>query len=185
MLVSAAKQRGWERKGPPRNHPEISSQKVADFECRFSYDSCGQNRAPFRPVSKKEFWGIIRRPLLLPAPLFYCWLCTTNLIHLLRAHCLWHFRWPGVHIPLYNITRDSQLSFASPLVLVATWRIKMSELACRVWHEPGSEFAKCWLKVGLNLTESWPNVMRTRCFARRGRGTRTAPPASWSPGCFF
>ena len=32
---SAVKQRGRERKGPPRNHPEISSQKLADFECGF------------------------------------------------------------------------------------------------------------------------------------------------------
>ena len=38
LSKSAVKQRGWERKGPPRNHPEISSRKVAGFECRFPYD---------------------------------------------------------------------------------------------------------------------------------------------------
>ena len=32
-----------------RNHPEISSQKVADFECRFPCGSYGKNRAPFWP----------------------------------------------------------------------------------------------------------------------------------------
>ena len=29
-------------KGVPRNHPEISSQKLADFQCRFPYDSYGR-----------------------------------------------------------------------------------------------------------------------------------------------
>ena len=36
--------------GAPRNHPEISFQKVADVECRFPYDSYGKNRAPSWPV---------------------------------------------------------------------------------------------------------------------------------------
>ena len=63
---SAVKQRGRERKGPPRNHPEISSQKVADFECRFPYDSYGKNSAPLSTLC----WGNIQQPLLLPAPLF-------------------------------------------------------------------------------------------------------------------
>ena len=42
---------------------------MADFECRFPYD-----RAPFWPFLGERFWGNIRRPLLLPAPLVYCWL---------------------------------------------------------------------------------------------------------------
>ena len=42
-------------KGPgeewgPRNHPEVSSQKVADFQCRCPYDSYGKNRALFWPL---------------------------------------------------------------------------------------------------------------------------------------
>ena len=51
---SAVKQRGRE-KWAPRNHPEISSQKLADFECRFPYDSYGKNRAPFWPFWDKDF----------------------------------------------------------------------------------------------------------------------------------
>ena len=35
-LSSKTKRPGEE--GAPRNHPEISSQEVADFECRFPYD---------------------------------------------------------------------------------------------------------------------------------------------------
>ena len=49
---------------------------------------------------------------------------------------------------VYNITCDSQLSLVSPLILVPTWRIKMSEFTCRIWSEPGSKLAKRWLIVG-------------------------------------
>ena len=60
------KQGGRERKGPPeKSCPEISSQKVADFECGFPYDSYGKNRAPFWPFLGEGFWRNIRRPLLL------------------------------------------------------------------------------------------------------------------------
>ena len=64
----AVNQRGRERN--PRNHPEISSQKVA--ECRFPYDFYGRDRAPFSPLLGEGFWGNFRRPLVLPAPLVYC-----------------------------------------------------------------------------------------------------------------
>ena len=47
FLGSAVTQRGRERKGGPRNHPEISSQKLANFECRFPEDPCGRDRASF------------------------------------------------------------------------------------------------------------------------------------------
>ena len=50
-------------KGAPRNHPEISPRKLVDFECRFSYDSCGRDRAPFWPFLGEGFWGNIRCPL--------------------------------------------------------------------------------------------------------------------------
>ena len=58
----AVNQRGRERKGPgekgaPRNHPEISSQKLADFERRFPYDSYGRDR-------QKDFGGISGGPFL-------------------------------------------------------------------------------------------------------------------------
>ena len=36
-------------RGAPRDHPEISSQKLVDLECRFLYDSYGRDRAPFWP----------------------------------------------------------------------------------------------------------------------------------------
>ena len=48
----------------------------------------------------------------------------------------------------YNRAIDSQLSLASPLVLATACTIKTLELAYRVWHEPGSKLAECWLKVG-------------------------------------
>ena len=50
-------QRGRERKRPQSNHPEISSQKVADFERGRPYDSYGKNRASFWPFLGEGFWG--------------------------------------------------------------------------------------------------------------------------------
>ena len=44
-LISS-KTKGPGEKGAPRNHPEISSQKLVDFECRLPYDSYGRDRAP-------------------------------------------------------------------------------------------------------------------------------------------
>ena len=54
-LVSS-KPKGPGEEGAPRNHPEISSQKVANVECRFTYDSYGRDRAPF--------WALFRRRIL-------------------------------------------------------------------------------------------------------------------------
>ena len=65
------KTKGPGEEGAPRNHPEILSQKVADSECRFPYDSYGKNRALFWPCLGEGFWSNIRWPLLLPASLFY------------------------------------------------------------------------------------------------------------------
>ena len=68
-----------ERKAHKQNHPqnlgtiprkyflcffvcsavEISSQKVADFECRFPYESYVKNRAPLWPFWGEGFWGNI------------------------------------------------------------------------------------------------------------------------------
>ena len=67
-----SKPKGPEEKGAPRNHPEILSQKLAHFECRFPYDSYGRNGAPLWPFLGEGFWGNIRRPLVLLAPLVYC-----------------------------------------------------------------------------------------------------------------
>ena len=47
---------------------EISSQKLADFECRFPYDSYGRGRAPFWPFLGEGFSGACSR-----GPLVYCW----------------------------------------------------------------------------------------------------------------
>ena len=42
----------------PTNHPEISSRKLADFECRFPYfDSHGRDRAPFWPFLRTMIFG--------------------------------------------------------------------------------------------------------------------------------
>ena len=67
----SGKTKGPREDGAPRNHPEILSQKVADLERRFPYDSYGKNRAPFWPFLGEGLCGNIRRPLLLPAPLLY------------------------------------------------------------------------------------------------------------------
>ena len=53
---TASKTMGPGEKGAPRNHPEISSQKMADFECRFPYNSYGRDRAPFWPFLGEGFW---------------------------------------------------------------------------------------------------------------------------------
>ena len=59
--------------GDPRSHPEIWSQKVADFECRFPYDSNGKNRAPFWPFLGEGLGPTFSRPLCFTAdlPIFH------------------------------------------------------------------------------------------------------------------
>ena len=76
----SSKRKGPGEEGAPRNHPEVSSQKVADFKCRLPYDSYVNNRAPFWPFLGEGFWGNIRRPILLPAPCF-----TVNLPSLIES----------------------------------------------------------------------------------------------------
>ena len=71
-LESAIEQRGRERKGAPRHHPENSSQKLANFECRFPDDRNGKNGAPFWPIFRRRIWAISGGPFLLLAPLVYC-----------------------------------------------------------------------------------------------------------------
>ena len=72
LPFSFSLKRGRERKGPPEIITRNFVSEVADFESRFPYDSYGKNRAPFWAFFGEGFWGNIRRPLLLPAPLFYC-----------------------------------------------------------------------------------------------------------------
>ena len=50
-----SKPKGSGEEGAPRVHPEISCQKVADFECRFPYDSYGKNRVSFGPFLGEIF----------------------------------------------------------------------------------------------------------------------------------
>ena len=47
----------------PGNHPEISSQKLANFECRFPYDSYGRDRSHFGPFQEKDFGATSGGPL--------------------------------------------------------------------------------------------------------------------------
>ena len=44
-------------KASPPNHPEISSQKVADFECIFPYDPYGRNRAAILTLFGRRVLG--------------------------------------------------------------------------------------------------------------------------------
>ena len=48
----SSKTRGPGEKGVPRNHPGLLSQKLADFECRFPYESYGISGGPLfsRPL---------------------------------------------------------------------------------------------------------------------------------------
>ena len=62
----SSKTKGPGEKGAPRNHPEISSPTLADFECRFPYDSYGKNIAPVRrritaPYSPGPFGLLMRK----------------------------------------------------------------------------------------------------------------------------
>ena len=65
---------------------EKGFQKLADFECRFPYDSYGRDRAPFWPFLGEGFRGNIQQPLVLPAPLFYCWKSLARLVSILVHH---------------------------------------------------------------------------------------------------
>ena len=61
-MITSSETKGPGEEGAPRNHPEISSQKVADFVRKFSYDSYGKNRAPFWPFWEKDFGAISSGP---------------------------------------------------------------------------------------------------------------------------
>ena len=74
---SAVKQRGRKMKQPPEIIQKLHLRKWPISSADFPYDSYGKNRAPFLPFLGEGFWGNIRRPLLLPAPLFYCWVSRT------------------------------------------------------------------------------------------------------------
>ena len=94
-LISS-KTKGPGEKGAPRNHTKNFVSETGRFLVQIAYDSYGRDRAPFWP------WGNIRRPLLLPAPLFYC-----SGLHKSKkpvpcmkwpdsdAYVSWHHRIPG------------------------------------------------------------------------------------------
>ena len=76
-------------KGPPRNHPEKSSQKLAVVECRLPYDSYNRHR--------RHFWALFRRRILGQYP---------------AAPCS-----PGPFVLLLNnMTRSSRLQVHTPKV---------------------------------------------------------------------
>ena len=69
FVCSAVQQRGRGRT------EEISSQKLADFECRFTYDSYGRGRVPFWPFLGEDFRAfpggpLFSRPLCFTADLW-------------------------------------------------------------------------------------------------------------------
>ena len=82
QLRVSSKAKGPGEKGAPGDHPETSSQKLANFECRFPYDSYGRDRAPFCPFQEKDFWAISGGPL-------FSWpLCSTADLN--GAHARWY-----------------------------------------------------------------------------------------------
>ena len=56
--------KGPGEKGVPRNHPEKSSQKLADFECRVPCDSYGRDRPPVRPLWRRRILSLILKDFL-------------------------------------------------------------------------------------------------------------------------
>ena len=65
--------KGPGEEGAPRKHPEISSQNVVDFECRFPYGPVipmERTEHHFGSFWEKDFGAIFGGPPL-PAPLFY------------------------------------------------------------------------------------------------------------------
>ena len=84
---SAVNQRGRERKGPPETIQKFRLKKwpisSADFPSRLLW----KEQHHFGPFLGEGFWGNIRRPLLLPSPLVYCWInCVQH-----YGHC--RYRW--------------------------------------------------------------------------------------------
>ena len=65
-----SKTKGPGERGPQKSSRNFVSETAPDFECRLPYDSCVRDRAAFWPFLGEGFWGNIRRPLVLPAPLF-------------------------------------------------------------------------------------------------------------------
>ena len=66
----SSKPKGPGEKRASRNHPEISSQKVADFECRFPHDSYGRDRHHLGLFYEKDFGAISGGPFLSRPLLF-------------------------------------------------------------------------------------------------------------------
>ena len=84
--IISSKKKGPGKKGAPRNHPEISSQKLADFECRFPYDSYGRTEHHFGPFLGEGLWGQYPAAPCSPGPF----------VLLVKSGGLWKFRISGV-----------------------------------------------------------------------------------------
>ena len=69
---SAAKQRDRERKGAPEIIQKFRLRNWPISSADFPMTPMEWDRAPFWPFLGEGFFGNIRRPLVLPAPLFYC-----------------------------------------------------------------------------------------------------------------
>ena len=82
---SIVKQRGRERRGPQKSSRNFVSE-TGRFRVQIPYDSYGRDRAPFWPFFGAAFWGNIRRPLVLPAPLVYCWQKCVNFLPTIFNH---------------------------------------------------------------------------------------------------
>ena len=63
----SSKTKGPGEEGPPEIIQKFRPRKWP-ISRQISHDPHGKNRAPFWPFLKEGFWGNIRRPLLLPAP---------------------------------------------------------------------------------------------------------------------
>ena len=72
VLISAGKRSGRERKGPPEIIQKFRLRKRPISSADFPVTPLERAEHHVGPFWGEGFWGNIRRPLLLPAPLFYC-----------------------------------------------------------------------------------------------------------------
>ena len=71
MACFSSATKGPGEEGAPRNHPEISFRKWPISSADLPMTPMERTDHHFGPFLGRRIWGNIRRPLLLPAPLFY------------------------------------------------------------------------------------------------------------------
>ena len=89
----SSKTKGPGEKVAPRNHPKISSQKLADFECRFPYDSYAKGQSTSLALFRKRSLGQYPAAPCSPGP-FGLLLKLIGLVPVAFNFC--NFLWGGL-----------------------------------------------------------------------------------------